>query len=639
MTNPLPLEKARDYADRLLSATSYSEIDTICSEIKEVEGMTRYKDGKQWGQRVKAIKEIIEALPLEKLIIGKNAFVQIKQNGDQWLRHYFIKSIGIADTNWTPINQKAKDKNIEALTEKKEILVSKYLETACKLLQSNNPHELAVGLIAVSGRRPIEILSLAEFNKKKSFKDMPAGVLDKAKDLNIDYYVNFSGQAKRGDNTLEEGEKLKYPIGLLVPVDAFLSAFNRLRALPECLEISKIVYSELDKGNSRENINTIIENHRGNSLRRIVQRCFDFVPPKLDEKNITNRALRACYVRLITDRDCPKTIDDLLWASRSVGHFIDVESPDKNKLMDLITTLNYRYYYTNENTPFVNLQVVATEPFKAIHGYASDVDKLNELVNKYGFDNQKHGFRYVLDKAEKALELESKIEKLQLRIKELEAMKSQEIEVKEVIKEVPVEVIKEVPVEIIKEVAMPLTINSELQELIKNEVALQVKKALEEEAKGIKLTKIEDAKTVNKPAKTDDTDWEGMSHEQLWQTKKQGASSEKIRRSFLAVGYYNGEVADGDTLPKIAVTNQVLRDLSRCNGQLVGDWMRDHEDEIISHNENFGMFTKTGQLESYANRQLGLLKVKQTLEVVNEKFLDGQALNKKVNEEQDPAAE
>jgi hypothetical protein len=107
----------------------------------------------------------------------------------------------------------------------------------------------------------------------------------------------------------------------------------------------------------------------------------------------------------------------------------------------------------------------------------------------------------------------------------------------------------------------------------------------------------------------------------------------------LAVGYYNGEVADGDTLPKIAVTNQVLRDLSRCNGQLVGDWMRDHEDEIISHNENFGMFTKTGQLESYANRQLGLLKVKQTLEVVNEKFLDGQALNKKVNEEQDPAAE
>ena len=65
--------------------------------------------------------------------------------------------------------------------------------------------------------------------------------------------------------------------------------------------------------------------------------------------------------------------------------------------------------------------------------------------------------------------------------------------------------------------------------------------------------------------------------------------------------------------------------------------MRDHADEIISHNENFGMFTKTGQLESYANRQLGLLKVKTVLKVVNAKFLDGQALNKKVNEE-DPAA-
>jgi hypothetical protein len=461
---------------------------------------------------------------------------------------------------------------------------------------------------------------------------MPAGVLDKAKNLNIDYYVNFSGQAKRGDHQLDADEKLKYPIGLLVPVDAFIAAFNKLRSLPECLEITAMVNRELAKGNTQEKIDEIIENRRGNSLRRVVQNEFGFIPAKEDEKNVSNKSLRAVYVKLITDRDCPKTIDDLLWASRSIGHFIDTESPDKNKLMDLITTLNYRYYYTNETTPFINLESASIEKDKSYRCYESDYNSLEELKNDLGFSNQSQCIRYILTRANKADKLESKIEKLQSKIKELEAMKTQTItEIKEVeiIKEVPVEVVKEV--EVIKEVATPLTINSDLQELIKNEVALQVKEALKDVKSEVKIEVAPEVKEYVKPtaAKTDDTDWEGMSHEELWKTKKQGASTEKIRRSFVAVGFYNGEVANGDNLPKIAITNQVLRDLSRCNGQLVGDWMRDHADEIISHNENFGVFTKSGQLESYANRQIGVDKVRVALEEVNNKFLDGQALNKK----------
>lgn len=623
MTKTIEIKTAESFASRLFEAKDYPTIDGICEEIKVSEGRDSKKD-KTWANTLAPLNKIMDTFPMENLKVGENAFVFNKADGSKQIRHYYFQSVGIAAINWNGqdgINTKAGEKKLEGLTGKKEILVNQYLEKACKLLKSDNPHELAVGLIAVTGRRPIEILALADFTKKKSFKDMPAGVLDKAKDLNIDYYVNFSGQAKRGDHQLDADEKLKYPIGLLVPVDAFIAAFNKLRSLPECLEITAMVNRELAKGNTQEKIDEIIENRRGNSLRRVVQNEFGFIPAKEDEKNVSNKSLRAVYVKLITDRDCPKTIDDLLWASRSIGHFIDTESPDKNKLMDLITTLNYRYYYTNAPTPFIKLDLAPPEPFKAIHGYANDVDKLNELVNKYGFDNQKHGFRYVLDKAEKALDLESKIEKLQLRIKELETMKTQTItEVKEV------EVIKEV--EIIKEVGTPLTINSDLQELIKNEVALQVKEALNKPE--VKVEAKPKVKEEVKPiiTKADDTDWEGMSNEELWKTKKQGASTEKIRRAFIAVGFYNGEVA-GDDLPKIAITNQVLRDLSRCNGQLVGDWMRDHADEIIGHNENFGMFTKSGQLESYANRQLGVDKVRVALEEINNKFLDGQALNKK----------
>jgi hypothetical protein len=634
MTKTIEIKTAESFASRLFEAKDYPTIEAICEEIKVSEGFDR-KSGKTWSNTLAPLNKLINTFPIENLKVEENAFVQIKEDGSQWMRHYYFKAVGIADINWNGqdgINTKAGEKKLEGLTEKKEILVNQYLETACKLLKSDHPHELAVGLIAVSGRRPIEILALADFTKKKSIKDMPAGVLDKAKNLNIDYYVNFSGQAKRGDHQLDADEKLKYPIGLLVPVDAFIAAFNKLRSLPECLEITAMVNRELAKGNTQEKIDEIIENRRGNSLRRVVQNEFGFIPAKEDEKNVSNKSLRAVYVKLITDRDCPKTIDDLLWASRSIGHFIDTESPDKNKLMDLITTLNYRYYYTNETTPFINLESASIEKDKSYRCYESDYNSLEELKNDLGFSNQSQCIRYILTRANKADKLESKIEKLQSKIKELEAMKTQTItEIKEVeiIKEVPVEVVKEV--EVIKEVATPLTINSDLQELIKNEVALQVKEALKDVKSEVKIEVAPEVKEYVKPtaAKTDDTDWEGMSHEELWKTKKQGASTEKIRRSFVAVGFYNGEVANGDNLPKIAITNQVLRDLSRCNGQLVGDWMRDHADEIISHNENFGVFTKSGQLESYANRQIGVDKVRVALEEVNNKFLDGQALNKK----------
>lgn len=634
MTKTIEIKTAENFASRLFEAKDYPTIESICEEIKVSEGRDRKSD-KTWSNTLAPLNKLIETFPIENLKVGENAFVFDKADGSKQIRHYYFKAVGIADINWNGkegINTKAGEKKLDGLTDKKEILVNQYLETACKLLKSNHPHELAVGLIAVSGRRPIEILALAEFTKKKSMKDMPAGVLDKAKDLNIDYYVNFSGQAKRGDHDLNADEKLKYPIGLLVPVEAFLTAFNKLRSLPECLEITAMVDRELAKGNTQEKIDEMIENRRGNSLRRVVQDEFGFIPAKEDEKNVSNKSLRAVYVKLITDRDCPKTIDDLLWASRSIGHFIDTESPDKNKLMDLITTLNYRYYYTNEVTPFINLEVTPLEGDKSYRCYESDYNYLKELADTLGFSNQSQSIRYILTRANKADKLEAKIEKLQSRIKELETMKTQTItEVKEVevVKEVPVEVIREV--EVIKEVGTPLTINSELQELIKNEVALQVKEALKGVKSEVKVEVKPEVKEDVKPtaAKTDDTDWEGMSNEDVWKTKKQGASTEKIRRSFVAVGFYNGEVANGEDLPKIAITNQVLRDLSRCNGQLVADWMRDHADEIISHNEGFGVFTKSGQLESYANRQIGISTVKTVLEVVNNRFLDGQALNKK----------
>jgi hypothetical protein len=54
------------------------------------------------------------------------------------------------------------------------------------------------------------------------------------------------------------------------------------------------------------------------------------------------------------------------------------------------------------------------------------------------------------------------------------------------------------------------------------------------------------------------------------------------------IALYNDTVATGDD-DRLAITNQALRELSGVNGLLVGDWLKAHADEVISHNSKYGM--------------------------------------------------
>jgi hypothetical protein len=118
-----------------------------------------------------------------------------------------------------------------------------------------------------------------------------------------------------------------------------------------------------------------------------------------------------------------------------------------------------------------------------------------------------------------------------------------------------------------------------------------------------------------------------MSNADLWTTKVKGASEEKIRRSYEAIVLYNDTVATGDD-DRLAITNQALRELSGVNGLLVGDWIKAHASEVISHNSKYGMQnakdpTKT---ETYYNKRHGQEKITKILNLVNDQFLDGEAL-------------
>ncbi len=134
--------------------------------------------------------------------------------------------------------------------------------------------------------------------------------------------------------------------------------------------------------------------------------------------------------------------------------------------------------------------------------------------------------------------------------------------------------------------------------------------------------------TNQTPAKPQEViDWVGMTNADLWVTKVKGASEEKIRRSYEAICLYNDTVATGDD-DRLAITNQALRELSGVNGLIVGDWIKAHADEVISHNSKYGMQNSKdpSKTETYYNKRHGAEKISKILGLVNEQFLEGEAL-------------
>lgn len=121
----------------------------------------------------------------------------------------------------------------------------------------------------------------------------------------------------------------------------------------------------------------------------------------------------------------------------------------------------------------------------------------------------------------------------------------------------------------------------------------------------------------------EEIDWEPKSNGELWSTKSSGSTSEKIRRSFLAICQYNDRLATGDN-DRIAITNLALRELSGANGLFIKDWIESHRDEIISHNSKYGMQNSKdpSRTETYYNKQHGQEKIKNILKLIKKKFLD-----------------
>ena len=171
-----------------------------------------------------------------------------------------------------------------------------------QLLESREWREVAVGLIAATGRRATEILKTAEFNQIGQFE------------------VKFSGQLKA------KGEERKpYPTFALLESNKVCDALFRLRRMSEIKELKKKTLSEIDSG-------------RNSTINRLVIEKFSpIIQPPAGELQLSTKNLRASYAAIAIYLFCPWQQEPSQFITEKLGHTSDA------------TASNYQDYQVVDN--------------------------------------------------------------------------------------------------------------------------------------------------------------------------------------------------------------------------------------------------------------------------------------------------
>jgi hypothetical protein len=237
-----------------------------------------------------------------------------------------------------------------------------------------------------------------------------------------------------------------------------------------------------------------------------------------------------------------------------------------------------------------------------------DYETIKRLQKDWEAPNQQSVINHLIESQQKLAELGKQLLEAKARVNQLEKEKEEMSQVQPQVVTVT---------------------TSELEAMIERMVSEKIEQALSNLPTTQQASQTRESKpSTQAPAKPQEViDWAGMSNAELWATKVKGASEEKIRRSYEAICTYNDTLATGDD-DRLAVTNQALRELSGVNGLLVGDWIKAHADEVISHNSKYGMQNSkdSQRLDTYYNKRHGAEKITKILELVNGQLLDGEAL-------------
>jgi hypothetical protein len=511
------------------------------------------------------------------------------------LRHYAVLLCGLDLKEWKDRNDTTRV--IERLGNDHEIDPDTYLEVTGQLLESNDPHELAVGLVAATGRRPHEILARAKFVPLEA---QP-------------YQLQFEGQGKK------RGEKPVFPIGSLYPAEYIIKCLSRLRREASTKTLLREVTKEFPGDLVAQN--QAIDSRRNGSLNRVVRERFgnqDNAVPILAFRNGEEqgncKALRAAYAALATERDCERSVGSkMLHYARLLGHFVS-ENPTDKELQGVATSLGYADYFTIKPVPFPTAP--QKEKVMQVRVTDEDYETIKRLQKDWEAPNQQSVISHLIESQEKLADLGKQLLEAKAKVNQLEKQLKEDREKMPQVQPQPQ--------------PQKITVTpSELEAMIDRMVTQKIQQALSNLPANQAVNQPRESKPITQPiAKPQEViDWAGMSNADLWLTKVKGASEEKTRRSYEAICLYNNTVATGDD-DRLAITNQALRELSGVNGLIVGDWIKAHADEVISHNSKYEMQNAKdpSKTETYYNKRHGAEKISKILGLVNESFLDGEAL-------------
>ena len=528
---------------------------------------------------------------ISNLVPDKNAVSIPKKDGNgntigNELKHYVLTKCGLSAKEWESRNQSTR--STDRLENSTEIDPDNYLKVTGELLESDKPHELAVGIIAATGRRPHEIIMRAKFT---AIPDKP-------------YHVMFEGQGKK------RGEKPVFEIATLYPGEYIIKALSKLRKEPTYLALIEEVKTKFPKSVTKQNIE--VDKRRNGSLNRVVRQYFG---DKGDNNPVLNfrhgeeqdncKALRASYSVIATERDCQGGVGSkLLYAAKLLGHITPDEEPSDSKLKHLTTTLGYSDYYTNKSVSFPNSPM--KERLYQVRTTETDYETIKSLQEELKLPNQQELISKLLDfyhKGTKELfEAQNEIARLSKVISNMQDTQSHTTE------------------------------NNSTEELIERMIEQKLQTVLSKVLPSsnlelsTKVTNSTSPEVIKPKAPKESVEWETKSNEELWNSKVQGSAIEKIRRSYQAICNYNDTLATGDN-DRLAITNQALRELSGTNGIMVGDWIKNHTDEIITHHSKYGMQNAKdpSKVETYYNKRHGKERIENILRTISDKFLDGQS--------------
>ncbi len=332
------------------------------------------------------------------------------------------------------------------------------------------------------------------------------------------------------------------------------------------------------------------------------------LPFRHNEEQDNNKALRAAYAVLATERDVKGGYGaKLLYASRILGHYTPQKEDDR-QLGKLATSIGYSDYFVIKPVAFAEVE---PEKLANVKAFTSDLERIKGLQKSKGLPSQQSALHCLLESADRNHSLERQLIEAQQKVVYLqEAVTSYEQQMTELQQENQqlkdrLEVMNQQPqVTLITE---PFTVETtetksdnridkleaqtarleqmmhQMMQMIRPGTATATKP--QEEVPTAPQEKVEPARKLPEPKQ--DIDWESIPNHQLRNMKVAGAVEEKIYRAFRAIADYNDNAPSNDDRWYIGTTS--LSEVSGCNRQAIGNWVKNHHHIVDDHNNKYGL--------------------------------------------------